>query len=350
MRRALALASRSTGRTSPNPLVGAVVVGDGAVIGEGTTVPGAAHAEVAALARCGGAARGATLYVTLEPCAHHGRTPPCVDAVIASGVSRVVAATGDPDPRVDGRGFAALRAAGIAVDEGVLRDEAEHQHEAFLMRVREGRPFVSLKLAATLDGRVAVPDRRYLSDPAALRFVHRLRARADAVMVGIGTVLADDPMLTVREVPGSDPLRVILDTHARTPPSSNVVRRTDPERTVILVGAAADPARIEALTAAGASVVPVPPAPDGHIDLAAGLRCVAARGVNSVLAEGGPGIATALLRLGLVDRVLMILAPLLGGPGPRAFGDLGTVRTIEHVALRRIGADVMLSADLVRAR
>lgn len=345
MRQALALAARGAGRTSPNPMVGAVVVAGGTVIGAGYhRAAGSPHAEVHALAQAGAGARGATLYVTLEPCAHHGRTPPCADAVIAAGIGRVVAATGDPDPRVSGRGFEALRVAGIAVEIGVLATEAEQLNEGYLTRVRTGRPFVTLKLALTLDGRVAVPGQRYLVDQPAIRFVHRLRARSDAVLVGVGTVFADDPELTVRAVRGRDPLRVILDTDARTPVTSRVVRHREPGRTVVIVGDAADPGRVAALAGTGVSVVPVPRGEDGHLDAAAALRQLAHRGVNSVLSEGGPRLGTALLAQGLVDRLLLILAPLVGGSGPRAFGDLDP-RRLGALAVRRLGRDLAIWVD-----
>jgi len=347
MRRALALAARGAGHTSPNPMVGAVVVDRGRVIGEGYhRAAGSPHGEVEALQQAGDAARGATLYVTLEPCDHHGRTPPCTQTIIASRVARVVAAMRDPDPRVDGRGFASLRAAGIQIEEDVLAPQAERLNEAFLTRVREGRPFVLLKLAMTFDGRVAVPGRRYLVDTPAVRFVHRLRARSDAVMVGIGTILADDPNLTVRAVRGRDPLRVILDTDARTPTTSNVVCRPDPERTLILVGEDADPARTGLLAATGVGVVRLPRADDGHLDLTVALRRLAERGVNSVLSEGGPRVATALLRRALAHRLLMILTPLVGGPGPRAFGELDLVQGLGRLDVRRLGKDVAICADL----
>lgn len=350
MRRALALAARGAGHTSPNPMVGAVVVDGGRVIGAGYHhAVGSPHAEVEALREAGEAARGASLYVTLEPCAHQGRTPPCTQAIIAAGIARVVAATRDPDPRVDGRGLASLRAAGIQVEEGLLAPEAERLNEAFLTRVRDGRPFVLLKLALTLDGRVAAAGRRYLTDEPALRFVHRLRARFDAVLVGVGTVLADDPGLTVRAVGGRDPSRVILDTDARTPANSQVVQRPDPERTIIFVGEDADPARTGPLSAAGVDVVRMPRAADGHVDLAAALRCLAERGVNSVLSEGGPGVATALLQSHLAHRLLMILTPLVGGVGPRAFGELDPLQDLGRLTIRRLGRDLAISADLERA-
>ena len=347
MRRALTLAARGAGRTSPNPMVGAVMVRDDEVIGEGHhRAAGSPHAEVEALRRAGEAARGATLYVTLEPCAHHGRTPPCTEAIIAAGVSRVVAAMRDPDPRVDGRGIAALRAAGVTVDVGTLGPDAERLNEAFVTRVRLGRPFVVLKLATTLDGRVAVPGRRYLVGEPALAVVHRLRARSDAVLVGIGTVLADDPRLTVRAARGRNPLRVIVDTDARTPANSNVVRCADPKHTLILVGEGADRARTAALTSAGVDILPLPGSDNGHLDLGAALSCLAERGVNSVLCEGGPTIGTALLRLGLVQRLLLLFAPFVGGAGPRAFGELGSVVAVERISSRRLGDDIAVSVDL----
>src|SRR5713101_7842228 len=241
MRRALRLAARATGRTSPNPMVGAVVVWNGEIVGEGFhKAAGEPHAEVNALRAAGDRARGATLYTTLEPCAHTGRTPPCVNAIRGAGIARVVSAMRDPDPRTDGKGFRALRAAEIDVAIGTLEDEATRLNEGFISRTTRGRPFVLVKLATTLDGRVAVKGRRYLSGKAAQREVHKLRGRYDAVLVGSGTVLADDPALTVREVKGRDPLRVVIDTDARTPPAAKVVRTKDPQRTVIFVARDAD--------------------------------------------------------------------------------------------------------------
>jgi len=250
---------------------------------------------------------------------------------------------------VNGRGFDTLRAAGIQVEDGVLAREAEQLNEGYLTRVRQGRPFVTLKLALTLDGRVGVPGRRYLVDQPALRFVHRLRARIDAVMVGIGTVLVDDPELTVRAVRGRDPLRVILDSDARTPVASRVVRRRDPERTVIFAGEDADPGRVAALSATGVDVVRVPRGADGHVDAAAALRHLAGRGVNSVLSEGGPRVGTALLRQALADRLLLIVTPLIGGTGPRGFGDLEPLQELRHLAVRRLGRDLAITAELGRA-
>jgi diaminohydroxyphosphoribosylaminopyrimidine deaminase / 5-amino-6-(5-phosphoribosylamino)uracil reductase len=346
MRRALRLASRAAGRTSPNPLVGAVVVRDGLVVGEGYHhAAGEPHAEVNALRKAGDAARGATLYTNLEPCAHHGRTPPCVDAVREARVARVVIAMRDPDPRTDGKGVRAIRAAGIEVEEGLLRAEAERLNAGFVSRLKRGRPFVLLKLAATVDGRVAVPGRRYLSGKPALREVHRLRDRTDAVLVGIGTVLADDPALTVREVKGRDPLRVIVDADARTPPGAKVVRAKDPQRTVIFVARDADVRRTNKLREAGVLLVTAPRA-DGGLDLGAVLRWLGEHGVNTVMSEAGPHVAGALVRAGLADRVLLLLSPVAGGDGPPALEGVPKASDLRDMRVRKLGADLALEGAL----
>jgi len=347
MRRALRLAGRAAGRTSPNPLVGAVVVQDDRVVGEGYHhAAGEPHAEVNALRRAGAAARGATLYTNLEPCAHTGRTPPCVDAVKQAGIARVVAAMKDPDPRTNGRGFRALRDAGIAIEEGLLREEAMRLNEGFISRVTRGRPFVLLKLATTLDGRVAVPGRRYLSGKRALREVHRLRDRSDAVIVGIGTILADDPALTVREVKGRDPLRVILDTEARTPPHAKIVRAADPQRTVIFVARDAEVRRTNRLRDAGVLLATLPRA-DGGLDLGAALRWLGEHGVNTVLSEGGPRIAGSLVRGGFADRLLLLVSPLAGGDGPPALAGVGSPNALRDLRVRKLGDDIALEGSIV---
>src|SRR5438876_1399958 len=346
MRRALRLASRAAGRTSPNPLVGAIVVREGAVIGEGYYhAAGEPHAEVNALRKAGAGARGATLFTNLEPCAHQGRTPPCVDAVREAGIARVVVAMRDPDPRTDGKGIRGLRAAGIAVEEGLLRTEAERLNAGFLSRLGRGRPFVLLTLASTVDGRVAVPGRRYLSGKPALREVHRLRDRNDAVLVGIGTVLADDPALTVREVKGRDPLRVIVDADARTPPAAKVVRAKDPQRTVIFVARDADVRRTNKLREAGVLLVTAPRA-DGGLDLGAVLRWLGEHGVNTVMSEAGPHVAGALVRGGLADRVLLLLSPVAGGDGPPALASVPKASDLHNVRVRRLGNDLALEGAL----
>ncbi|HEV8536066.1 MAG TPA: bifunctional diaminohydroxyphosphoribosylaminopyrimidine deaminase/5-amino-6-(5-phosphoribosylamino)uracil reductase RibD [Candidatus Limnocylindria bacterium] len=345
MRRALRLAARASGRTSPNPLVGAVLVRDGRVIGEGYHhAAGEPHAEVNAIRKAGDA-RGATLYVNLEPCAHHGQTPPCVDAVRDAGIARVVIAMRDPDSRTDGRGVRALRAAGIAVEEGLLRAEAERLNAGFISRITRGRPFVLVKLAATVDGRVAVRGRRYLSGKPALREVHRLRDRFDAVLVGIGTVLADDPALTVREVKGRDPLRVVVDADARTPPASKVVRAKDPQHTVIFVARDADVRRTNKLRDAGVLLATVPRA-DGGLDLGAVLRWLGEHGVNTVLSEAGPHVAGALVRGGFADRLLLLLSPIAGGDGPPALEGVAAASDLRDVRVRKLGQDLAVEGSL----
>ena len=346
MRRAVRLAARAAGRTSPNPMVGSVVVRNGEVVGEGFhKAAGEPHAEVNALARAGERARGATLYTTLEPCAHTGRTPPCVEAIRLAGVMRVVAAMRDPDPRTDGKGFRALRAAGVEVTPGVLEAEAKRLNEGFISRLARGRPFVLVKLATTVDGRVAVKGRRYLSGKRALKEVHRLRDRYDAVLVGIGTLLADDPALTVREVKGRDPLRVIVDSEARTPLTAKVIRAKDPQRTLIFVARDADMRRVSRLRDSGVLVATVPRAATG-LDLGAVLRWLAEKGVNTVLSEAGPKIASALVAGGLADRLMLIQAPLAGGDGPRALDGIGKVMDLRSLTVRRLGEDVMLEGEI----
>src|SRR6184192_286892 len=343
MRRALDLAASVRSSASPNPWVGSVIEPGGF---EGATQPpGGPHAEIVALQQAGEAARGATLYTTLEPCAHHGRTPPCVDAILAAGVRRVVAAMRDPDPRTDGKGFRQLKAAGVEVEPGVLEAEALRLNEGFVSRVRRGRPFVVVKLATTLDGRVTSPGRRYLVGKRALREVHRLRDRSDAVLVGIGTVLAEDPALTVREVTGRDPLRVIVDTEARTPPTAKVVRAKDPQRTMIFVARDADVRRTNKLREAGVLLVTAPRA-DGGLDLGAVLRWLGDHGVNTVMSEAGPHVAGALVRGGLVDRVLLLFSPVAGGDGPPALEGVPKASDLHDVRVRRLGNDLALEGVL----
>jgi len=300
---------------------------------------------VSALRRAGDRARGATLYTTLEPCAHTGRTPPCVDPIRQAGVTRVVSAMRDPDPRTDGKGFRALRAAGVDVILGVLEAEARRLNEGFISRISQGRPFVLVKLATTVDGRVSVKGRRYLSGKRALKEVHRLRDRYDAVLVGIGTVLADDPALTVREVKGRDPLRVIVDSDARTPLTSKVVRAKDPQRTLIFVARDAEMRRVSRLRDSGVLVATVPRSPTG-LDLAAVLRWLAEKGVNTVLSEAGPKIASGLVAGGLAGRLMLIQAPLVGGDGPNALDGIGKVVDLRSMTVRRLGDDVMLEGEL----
>jgi diaminohydroxyphosphoribosylaminopyrimidine deaminase/5-amino-6-(5-phosphoribosylamino)uracil reductase len=359
MRRALALAERGRGRTRPNPVVGAVIVRRGRVVGEGFHLrAGEPHAEVHALRAAGDAARGATLYVSLEPCSHTGRTGPCTEAIIAAGVARVVVGCRDPNPLVDGKGTARLRRAGIRVDVGCLEADCAAANRAFAIWVRERRPLVTLKAAATLDGHIAdgaARDHRapvWITGPAARQAAHELRAAHDAVLVGAGTVLADDPRLTVRlpgraRAAGAAPLRVVLDGRLRTPPWARVLGRGAP--TLIVTAAGAGPARVRALEAAGAEVLALP-ARAGRVDLGRVLAALAARDVQSLLVEGGADVLGAFIRARLCDRVALFVAPrLIGGGVPVAAGrGLPVARALElgKLEVRPVGRDLLLAGDV----
>ncbi|MDE2580516.1 MAG: bifunctional diaminohydroxyphosphoribosylaminopyrimidine deaminase/5-amino-6-(5-phosphoribosylamino)uracil reductase RibD [Rhodospirillales bacterium] len=356
MRAALALAARGLGVTWPNPSVGCVVVKDGRVVGRALTAPGGRpHAEPMALAMAGAAAQGATAYVTLEPCCHWGRTPPCTDALIAARVARVVIAARDPDPRVDGAGAARLRAAGISVTEGVLAAEADDLQCGFTSRIRRGRPWVTLKLASTLDGRIATSggESRWITGPPARRAAHALRGRHDAVLVGAGTVAADDPDLTCR-LPGFRPtpvVRVVADSHLRTALTAKVVATAGDIPTWFLVREDADPGRRRAFASAGVTLVAVPSAATG-VDLARGLAYLGAAGLTRLLVEGGGQLAAALLRERLVDRIAWFHAPaVLGGdgwPAVAAFGVAGLDRMPRFVRRSAVplGADMLSTFDV----
>lgn len=314
MAAALAYGRRWLGRAAPNPAVGALVVKEGRILGRGATAPGGRpHAEVLALHEAGEAARGADLYVTLEPCSHHGKTPPCADAIVAAGIARVVSALEDPDPRVSGQGHARLRAAGVVVESGVLADEARRAHRGHILRQREGRPAVLLKLAQTHDGYAAGAEhdaRLRITGLIADNRVHMMRALSDAIMIGVGTALADDPLMTVR-LPGMErytPLRVVLDARLDLSPRSRLAATARDHPTLVLCGEGADPARRAALEAQGVEVGRVALAA-GRVDLAAALRDLAARGVTRVMSEGGPQVGSGLIALGLADEVVMVTNP-----------------------------------------
>jgi diaminohydroxyphosphoribosylaminopyrimidine deaminase/5-amino-6-(5-phosphoribosylamino)uracil reductase len=351
MRAALALARRGLGNTWPNPAVGCVLVRDGQVVGRGWTQPGGRpHAETEAIRRAGPAARGATAYVTLEPCSHWGRTPPCCDALTQAGVARVVCAMRDPDSRVDGRGFVRLREAGIAVEEGLCEPEAQAVNAGFVKRIRQGLPLVTLKLATTLDGRIATGtgESRWITGPAARAAAHRLRALHDAVLVGSGTVLADDPALTTR-APGVKPvadLRVVADARLRTPPGAQLVRTAREVPTWLITAPGHPPLALAPFQEAGVEVLKVPRA-EGGLDLRELLRALARRGVTRVLAEGGAGIAAALLRDRLVDRLAWFHAPsVMGGDGmpaayPLPVTSLAGMPRFRRVARHTLGPDLL---------
>ena len=359
MRRALELAERGRGLTSPNPMVGAVVVaGAGAIVGEGAHLrAGGPHAEVEALAAAGPRARGATLYVTLEPCAHAGRTGPCAPALVEAGIARLVAAIGDPNPLVAGRGFALLERAGIEVVRGVLAEEALRQNRVFLTAVTERRPHVTLKAAMTLDGKIAdaAGASRWITGEPARAHAHRLRSESDAIVVGVATVLRDDPELTVRlDRPWPrEPYRVVLDTGGRTPPGARLIRAGDPRRALIVVGEEAPADRAGRLATGGATVVRCPTR-DGRVDPGACLAELYAREVRSVLVEGGGEVNAAFLDAGLVDRVAVLVAPLLvgGRAAPTAVGGAGrelkSAVRLAALAVTPLGDDLLIEADVLR--
>ncbi len=351
MRAALALARRGLGQTWPNPSVGCVIVKDNRVVARATTaIGGRPHAETQALDIAGRAARRATAYVSLEPCAHHGRTPPCAEALIQAGIARVVIATHDPDPRVAGRGVAMLREAGVTVTENVLRADGEEINEGFFRRVTQGRPMVTLKLASTLDGRIATASgqSKWITSPAARRLVQLLRARHDAVLVGSGTALTDDPELTCRlEGARTRPLvRIVADSQLRTSLSSRLAQTASTDPLWLIAANGVDHARLIDLQELGAEILTVPRAEHG-LDAAVMLAALGTRGLTRVLVEGGGKLAASLLSADLVDRLVWFHAPAtLGGdalPAIQAMGipDLALMPRFQRVALREIGPDIV---------
>lgn len=351
MARALALAERGRDTATPNPNVGCVIARAGRVIGEGWHArAGEPHAEAIALAECAGSAQGATVYVTLEPCSHQGRTPPCAEALVAAKVSRVVTALEDPNPLVQGQGFARLRAAGILVETGLLEARAREVHLGFLSRMSRGRPWMRIKSAASLDGRIALAsgESRWITGEAARRDVHAWRARSCAMLTGIGTVIRDDPELTVRHVPCSrQPRRVVVDSRLELPPTARILSG-DP---ILVVTVSKDAQRREALEARGAEVVVVP-AEGAKTDLAAVARLLASRGYNEVTVETGAKLNGALLRAGVIDEIVLYLAPLLLGDTAQglfafpAFAALGEAMRPRIIDVRAVGADIRITARL----
>ncbi len=354
MRRALQLAARGRGFVSPNPMVGAVVVKGGRIIGEGWhQALGGPHAEVSAIDDAGERSRGADLYVTLEPCNHTGRTPPCTRKILAAGIRRVVVAMEDPNPSVSGGGNAFLRAHGLEVVCGVCGDEARQLNEAFIKHVTTGRPFVILKCAATLDGQIATRsgDARWISGPASRRIVHRLRHGVDAILVGINTVRVDNPRLTTRLEsgrPARDPLRVILDTHLSIDEGAAVLQVTSDSDTLIFTGPGISSTRRRRIAATGARIQAVPTA-GGHVDLEAVMAQLGRMDVASCLIEGGSRISAAALAAGVIDKLMLFLAPkLLGGNDGvplfrgRGAGVMADARVLHRLRVRRIEDDVLI--------
>jgi diaminohydroxyphosphoribosylaminopyrimidine deaminase/5-amino-6-(5-phosphoribosylamino)uracil reductase len=358
MREALDLARPRLGLTTPNPAVGCVIVRNNKVVGQGATGSGGRpHGETVALAAAGARARGATAYVSLEPCAHTGQTPPCARALVEAGVARIVVGCGDPFPQVDGRGIAILRAAGIQVTEGVLEDECRRLNEGFFMRVTRGRPFVTLKLAATLDGRIAAAggDSRWISSPESRELVHRWRRECDAVMVGAATVIADNPRLTCRIAGGRDPVRVIIDGRLRSPADAKVFRQRSPAP-AMLITTLANRARAERLytNRRGAAVEVIGAKADGgKIDLAALMQEFGRRGWSKILLEGGANLAGAALAAAIVDRVaFFVAARILGGGLPAVEGLVSrTIRSsirLDQLRVAPIGTDLLIEAEVNR--
>jgi diaminohydroxyphosphoribosylaminopyrimidine deaminase/5-amino-6-(5-phosphoribosylamino)uracil reductase len=356
MRRALELAERGNGMVSPNPLVGCIITSRGHVIAEGWhRGPGTDHAEVAALSAAGGAARNATVYTSLEPCDRFGRTPPCTRALISAGVSRVVVGAADPNLGEGSPGISELRTAGIDVTVGVLARESERQNRAFLSHVRTGLPFVMLKMAVTLDGRSAAKDgsSKWISGEASRADVQQLRTWADAVVAGAGTVLTDDPSLTVRELPeGARPaLRVVVDSTGRVPADRRVFYPNAP--TMVATSDVADPQRIEEWREAGAEVVFLDRDQEGRVSMRSLIRELGKRDVQGVLIEGGPSLAWSAIRDGVVDGLVYYIAPLLiggddakGSVGGGGFAPIAKALPLRFTSVERLGDDIKVEADV----
>jgi diaminohydroxyphosphoribosylaminopyrimidine deaminase / 5-amino-6-(5-phosphoribosylamino)uracil reductase len=360
MERALTLARQALGSASPNPAVGAVLVKDGRIVGEGfTQPPGGPHAEVVAIRQAGEAARGATLYVTLEPCCHHGRTPPCTKTVLAAGVREAHFSHLDPDPHVNGRGKAELESAGVKVFVGEGEKEARRINEAYLKHRTTGLPFVIAKFAASLDGKIAATsgDSRWVSGPESRRWAHRQRTVVDAIVVGVRTVLIDDPELTARPEPGEgarqadgeprQPLRVVADSQGRTPASARVLQ--GPARTLLATTDASSEAWRRAMHDAGVEVV-VLPAAEGRVDLAELLRLLGGRDILSLLVEGGGELLGGFFDLGLVDKVQAIVAPIIIGGQEAATAVVGRgarrmadALHLQDVTVERLGEDILVT-------
>ncbi|MEO8331915.1 MAG: bifunctional diaminohydroxyphosphoribosylaminopyrimidine deaminase/5-amino-6-(5-phosphoribosylamino)uracil reductase RibD [Gallionella sp.] len=354
MAQALRLAEQGLYSTNPNPRVGCVLVADGKPVGSGWHQrAGEAHAEVHALREAGASARGATAYVTLEPCSHHGRTPPCADALISAGVARVVVAVVDPNPQVAGEGIAKLRAAGIAVDTGLMEAAARELNVGFFARMTRGTPWMRSKIAMSLDGRTALANgaSKWITGEAARRDVQHWRARSCAVLTGIDTVLADDPQLNVREIEsGRQPLRVVLDSKLRIPLAARILQ-DGAENKVLIYTATRDSSKCAALEKAGASVCVLPDG-NGRVDLSSMMQDLARRGCNEVLVEAGSTLNGALLRAGLTDELLLYIAPQLLGDMARGVARLGELDSLDQRVIlkwqdmRQVGEDMRIMAKV----
>ena len=350
---ALDLARRGRGKTNPNPMVGAVVVREGQIVGTGYhRAAGELHAEIMALQSAGESAGGAVLYVNLEPCAHQGRTGPCVDAIIGAGIRKVVAAMEDPNPLVRGRGFQKLKEAGVKVKTGVLEEKARRLNEVFIKQITTGRPFVIVKSAVTADGKIATRtgSSRWITGEKARAFVHRLRNNSDAIAVGVETVLRDDPRLTARleEGGGKDPQRIVIDSRARLPIDARMINMPSRAATVLATTAAAPPDKVRALQEKGVEIL-VLPGREGRVDLAELMVKLGERGVCQLLVEGGGTLNYSFLQAELIDKVMLFIAPLIvgGGESPTAFDGSGVAELdeawrLEEMEIKRYDGDLLI--------
>jgi len=361
MKMALELAEKGRGYTSPNPLVGAVIVKDDAVVGRGChRAAGQAHAEVEAISDAGGNCRGATLYVTLEPCNHHGRTPPCTRAILDAGIARVVVAMDDPNPRVAGGGNAFLESRGIPVATGILREDARRQNAFFIKHVQTGLPYVIIKSAATLDGKIATDngDSKWITGEASRAHVHSLRHAVDAILVGVDTIRADNPRLTTRLAGGGgkDPIRIILDTNLNIPETAGVIDKRHAAGTVLVTGGVTGghPAgeKRAALDEKGVRILDAP-LHDGRIDPRGLMKTLGEMNITSVLVEGGSRVAASMLRAGVADRICFFYAPkilagdgisMCRGPGPETLSEAVRVANIE---IKRFDEDILIEGDVI---
>ncbi len=355
MRLALRLARKGLGKSSPNPMVGAVIVKDGRIIAEGYHhIIGADHAEVDALKNAQEDVAGATLYVTLEPCRHQGRTPPCTDALIKSKIARVVIGMLDPDPRMRGESVKLLSQKGIKTSVGVLEADCRILNEKYIKHRTTGIPFVTLKWAQTLDGRIATAkgSSRWISSLESLKLAHKLRATNDAILAGVNNVIQDDPELTTRLVKGRNPLRIILDSTLRIPLGSRVLKNQGKAKTLVAATPCAAKAKVAALQKMGIEVLIIPPDKDGRVDLTKLLPTLGAREITSLLVEGGGEVITSFLRLGLADKLVVIIAPKLLGKGTDAVGDLNIADLAKAYQLTfdkvyRSGVDIVVEAKTI---
>ncbi|HEX9916723.1 MAG TPA: bifunctional diaminohydroxyphosphoribosylaminopyrimidine deaminase/5-amino-6-(5-phosphoribosylamino)uracil reductase RibD [candidate division Zixibacteria bacterium] len=346
MEMVLRLAKKGVGRTSPNPLVGAVIVKNGKIVGTGYHQKiGSPHAETNALKSAGKKGKGATLYVNLEPCSHFGRTPPCVDSIIRNGIREVICATIDPNPKVNGAGVKQLRQAGIKIKLGVLEDEARKLNEIYFKRITSGFPFVALKIVQTLDGKIATldGDSKWISQKDSRRFVHSLRKQMDAVLVGVNTVIKDDPKLTTREVKGKNPLRIVLDSEGRIPLNSNLLKKNKDNKTVIVVTTNKAGGKLKNK----AQVWKVKSNYQNKIDLKVFLKLAAQKGISSILVEGGREIFSSFLKEKLADKIYCFISPKIIGEGISSFGSLNIKKIkdalkLKDVELKEFSNDILL--------